>query len=134
MVCNNLIYLCYLFIPPPSCNLIACLTWDKIELCPLLSLALPEYRLLPSDLSLPNLYSGGAYFPTSTPPGLLPTLGPIGSVKDINGKKAAKDQCAKGVLEFLTDWMKIQDESIAMDKENPGDKTFVAGDEKEGED
>ena len=134
MVCNTLNYL-YLSICP-SAQLKPCLflTWGKIELCPLLSLPLPEYRLLSSDLSVPNLYSGGAYFPTSTPPGLLPTLGPIGSVKNINGKKAAKDQCAKGVLNFLTEWMKIQDESKVMDKEDSGDKKAGLGGENSGGD
>lgn len=107
----------------------------KLELCPLLSLPYPEYRILPSDLPLPNLYSGEAYFPISTtPPGLLPTLGPIGSVKDVNGRKAAKRQCAKGVLGFLTEWMKSQDESfkVVMDKENSEDVKVGEGNEKEG--
>ncbi len=63
-------------------------------------------------------------------------------MKDINGKKAAKEECAKGVLEFLTEWMKkTQDESKVMDKENSIDKEnsedakeVGEGDEKVGGD
>lgn len=57
-------------------------------------------------------------------------------MKDINGKKAAKEECAKGVLEFLTEWMKkTQDESKVMDKENSEDvKEVGEGDEKVGGD
>lgn len=126
MVCNNL------FAPPPRTakNLHLFLTWKNLELCPLLSLPVPEYRIISSDLSLPNLYSGDAYFPDFTPHGLLPTLGPIGSVKDIRGRKAAKDQCAMGVLKFLTEWMKIQDETNAMDKKHSGDEKGGTADEK----
>lgn len=57
-------------------------------------------------------------------------------MKDINGKKAAKEECAKGVLEFLTEWMKkTQDESKVMVKENSEDvKEVGEGDEKVGGD
>lgn len=41
-------------------------------------------------------------------------------MKDVSGRKAAKDQCAKLLLEFLTGWMKSQDESKTMGKEASG--------------
>lgn len=41
-------------------------------------------------------------------------------MKDVSGRKAAKDQCAKLLLEFLTEWMESQDESKKMGKEASG--------------
>ena len=64
-----------------------------VELCPLLGLHHPQYRLQPSGSSL---YSGSAYFPDEP---LLP--GPIGEVENIFGKKNAKEESARGVWKVL---------------------------------
>lgn len=138
MVCFTFLYLNIYTCPLAHIKSCSLLTFslgggglDKIELCPLLSLPLPEYRLLSSDSSPPNLFSGAAYFPASTPLGLLPTLGPIGSVTDVCGRKAAKDRCAKMLVEFLTERMKIQDVWKIMGKEASGDKKVGTDGEKE---
>lgn len=66
-----------------------------LELCPVLGLAQCEYRFQP-DPRAPGFLSGAAYFPQDPLVG-----GPIGEVRNVFGKKAAKEECAKGVLEFL---------------------------------
>lgn len=64
-----------------------------VELCPLLGINNPQYRLQASGLSL---YSGSAYFPDE------PLLrGPIGEVENIFGKKNAKEESARGVWKEL---------------------------------
>ena len=67
------------------------------ELCPLLGLTAPTYRLTASSSETPSLLSGAAYFPGD------PVLhGGIGEVRSVYGKKNAKEECARGVWEVLT--------------------------------
>lgn len=67
------------------------------ELCPLLGLPLPLYRIGPSaDAPMGNILSGAAYFPDN------PLLsGPVGMVRNVFGKKKAKDGCAREVYRVL---------------------------------
>ena len=67
------------------------------ELCPLLGLPQPVYRLAPNpDAPQVNILSGAAYFPDT------PLLsGPIGAIRNIYGKKNAKDECAREVYRVL---------------------------------
>lgn len=55
-------------------------------------------------------------------------------MKDVFGRKAAKDQCAKLLLEFLKEWMKSQDESKIMGKEASGGdgKVGTGGENRDG--
>lgn len=64
-----------------------------VELCPLLGIPNPQYRLQPSGSSL---YSGSAHFIDE------PLLrGPIGEVEKVFGKKNAKEESARGVWKVL---------------------------------
>lgn len=67
------------------------------ELCPLLGLPQPSYRIGPNaDAPMVNILSGAAYFPDN------PLLsGPVGMVRNIFGKKNAKDECAREVYRVL---------------------------------
>lgn len=71
------------------------LTQLMLELCHPLSLSAPEYRLTPSALA-PSMYGGGAWF-TRDP--LIKS--PVGEVRNVFGKKNAKEACAEKVVEFL---------------------------------
>ncbi|MCJ1246974.1 hypothetical protein MMC30_004185 [Trapelia coarctata] len=74
------------------------------DLCTLLSITPPTYRLSPTDPTLaPNVLSGAAYFPHDpTIISLLgPTGGPIGEVRHLLGKNQAKKECARATWEFL---------------------------------
>lgn len=66
------------------------------DLCPILGLAAPTYRLSASSASAPNILSGAAYFPGEP---RFPDK--YGEVRNIFGKKAAKEECARGVWEVL---------------------------------
>ena len=66
------------------------------DLYPILGLSAPEYRLRPSPQA-PNFHSGAAYFPRDP----LVVKGPVGEINNVFGKKNAREECAKGVLEFL---------------------------------
>lgn len=61
-----------------------------------LGLAAPEYRLTPTDPRAPAFWDVAAYFSQS-----LSHEGPVGEVKQVHGKKAAKEECAKRVLAYL---------------------------------
>ncbi|MCJ1339498.1 hypothetical protein MMC09_004788 [Bachmanniomyces sp. S44760] len=89
--------------PPPTSPQ----TWaQKITtLTSLLSLPQPTYAFSPSSssssISLTEtpklaLYSGAAFFKRATG-----TIGPIGEVRNVYGKKAAKQECARGVVDWL---------------------------------
>ncbi|KAL8713370.1 MAG: hypothetical protein Q9220_002569 [cf. Caloplaca sp. 1 TL-2023] len=67
------------------------------ELLPLLALPPPTYRFAPASASAPNMLSGAAYFADDDP--LL--QGAIGEVRNVFGKKNAKEECARGVWEVL---------------------------------
>ncbi|KAI9754774.1 MAG: hypothetical protein M4579_004559 [Chaenotheca gracillima] len=65
------------------------------DLYPILGFHAPGYRL-ESDPKMPMIWSGAAYFPDD------PILqGPLGEVRNVYGKKDAKEQCARAVLEVL---------------------------------
>ena len=66
------------------------------DLCPILGLSAPTYRLSASSVSAPNLLSGAAYFPGEP---RFPDK--YGEVRNIFGKKSAKEECARGVWEVL---------------------------------
>ena len=70
------------------------------QLALLLGLTSPEYRLI----AAPNtaLYSGALYFKDGT--GVL--VGALGQISGVYGKKAAKEECARGVVEVLRDEVK----------------------------
>ncbi|KAL9604260.1 MAG: hypothetical protein Q9219_000658 [cf. Caloplaca sp. 3 TL-2023] len=70
------------------------------DLAPLLSLTPPIYRLGPTNPSAPNLLSGAAYF--SGDAAYIPRLkDAVGEVRNVFGKKNAKEECARGVWEAL---------------------------------
>ncbi|KAI9771174.1 MAG: hypothetical protein M1840_002525 [Geoglossum simile] len=71
-------------------------------LCPKFGLSPPEYRLS-SDPRSESMYSGAAYF--NDP--ILPSE-PIGDVRNVYGKKKAKEEISKAVLAFLKEWAKKQ--------------------------
>ena len=59
-------------------------------------MSVPEYRLTPADDRAPAFWDVAAYFPH------CPSHeGPIGEVRRVYGKKAAKEECAKRVLAYL---------------------------------
>ena len=64
----------------------------------MLNLQPPQYRFNPTNPSTPSLLSGAAYFP-GTPYSDL--QGPIGEVRNVFGKKNAKEECARGVWDVL---------------------------------
>ncbi|MCJ1266273.1 hypothetical protein MMC22_006156 [Lobaria immixta] len=66
------------------------------ELCPLLGVNTPTYRLSAESPSAPNHLSGAAYF--SGEPRLPEKYG---EVRNVYGKKAAKEEVARGVWEAL---------------------------------
>lgn len=70
------------------------------QLALLLGLTSPEYRLI----AAPNtaMYSGAMYFKDGT--GVL--VGALGEVRGVYGKKAAKEECARGVVEVLREEVK----------------------------
>ncbi|KAL8853611.1 MAG: hypothetical protein Q9221_001597 [Calogaya cf. arnoldii] len=70
------------------------------DLAPLLSLTCPTYRFTVTSAAAPNMFSGAAYF---TGDALHhPSLkGAIGEVRNVYGKKNAKEECARGVWEVL---------------------------------
>ena len=67
------------------------------EICPLLGLRPPQYRIAPNaDAPVVNILSGAAYFPDN------PLLsGPVGAIRNVFGKKNAKDECAREVYRVL---------------------------------
>ena len=65
-----------------------------------MGLSPPEYRLSP-DPKFEAMYSGAAYFKDP----IIPNE-PIGDVRNVYGKKKAKEEIAKAVLAFLKEWAK----------------------------
>ncbi len=66
------------------------------DICPILGLTVPTYRFVATSPSTPNLLSGAAYF-VGQP--MFP--GPVGEVRNVFGKKSAKEECARGVWQVL---------------------------------
>jgi hypothetical protein len=74
------------------------------ELCHLLALCPPTYRAQPTDPEVAgNILSCAAYFPYD--PTVVSILGqaggPVGEVRHVLGKKRAREECARGVWQFL---------------------------------
>lgn len=69
---------------------------DKLDMCPLLGLAPPQYVLGSASAMAPAMISGYATFANSPS---MPAH--IGEVRNIFGKKNAKEEIAKGVWEVL---------------------------------
>lgn len=55
-------------------------------------------------------------------------------MKDVFGRKAAKNQCAKLLLKFLMEWMESQDKSKIMGEEASGGdgKVGTGGENRDG--
>ncbi len=69
----------------------------SLAICSLLGVSPPDYRFYP-DQRAPGFHSGAAFFPNDP---LIGAGGPVGEVRNVYGKKAAKEECAKGVLQYL---------------------------------
>lgn len=84
------------------------------ELCPILGVPLPKYVLAPNPHApVSNILSGAAYFPPN------PLLsGPFGEVRNVFGKKNAKEQCAKELFRVL---MEIAKEKNILNIMRSGD-------------
>ena len=65
-------------------------------MCPILGLTPPQYKIAPASALAPNMLSGYASFPGQ--PGMPPE---IGEVRNVFGKKNAKEEIAKVVWEVL---------------------------------
>ncbi|MCJ1378906.1 hypothetical protein MMC17_002005 [Xylographa soralifera] len=73
-------------------------SWGErvVDLCATLNLHLPTYRLAANDPIAPNIYSGAAHFESE------PLLrAPVGEVRNVFGRKNAREECARGVVAFL---------------------------------
>ncbi|KAL8729648.1 MAG: hypothetical protein Q9166_004597 [cf. Caloplaca sp. 2 TL-2023] len=70
------------------------------DLCPLLSLTPPLYRLTPTSAAAPSMFTGAAFF---TGDAMFHELlkGGVGEVRNVFGKKNAKEECARKVWEVL---------------------------------
>lgn len=88
-------------------------TLKVLKLCSLLQLPQPTYRLAPNPLApVPNILTGAAYFAESAIHRHPLLVGPVGEVRNVFGKKNAKEECARGVFRVL---MKIITTSRDMD-------------------
>lgn len=67
------------------------------DIAPMLGLSTPVYQLHPESINAPNILSGYVSFPNSSRD--LPAR--VGEVRHCFGKKAAKEQVAKGAWEIL---------------------------------
>lgn len=77
-------------------------TLKVLKLCSLLELPLPAYRIAPNRLAtVPNLLAGAAYFAESAIHRHPLLAGPVGEVRNVFGKKNAKEECARGVFQLL---------------------------------
>ncbi|KAL2059691.1 hypothetical protein ABVK25_000984 [Lepraria finkii] len=83
------------------------------DICPLLGLTSPQYILAPASNLVPNILSGYASFPNQ--PGMPKE---IGEVRNIFGKKNAKEEVAKGVWEVLQ--ALAQKRNVRMEAEGTG--------------
>ena len=78
------------------------------DLCPILGLTAPTYRITALSPAAPNIVTGAAYFTSES---LFPK--PLGEVRNVYGKKNAKEECAKGVWAALSELAKRRGLSIA---------------------
>lgn len=87
----------------------------RIDLSPLLSLPAPFYQLTASSPSTPNLFSGAAYFSNSS---LIP--GPVGEVRNVYGRKFAKEECARAVWDVLRKMARERGVEVGIVEEGKG--------------
>ncbi|MCJ1323223.1 hypothetical protein MMC15_008577 [Xylographa vitiligo] len=68
-----------------------------VDLCTLLAIHPPTYRLAaPDPATAPHIYSGAAHFDHE------PLLrGPVGEVRNVFGRRNAREECARGVVAML---------------------------------
>ncbi len=78
-----------------------------LDICPLLGLCSPQYKLAPVSSLAPNMLSGYASFPSQ--PGVPEE---IGEARNVYGKKNAKEEVAEGVWKFLLELAKKRDVEI----------------------
>ena len=72
-----------------------------LDICPLLGLIPPQYKLTPVSALAPNMLSGYASFPGQ--PGLPEE---IGEARNVYGKRNAKEEVAEGLWKFLLELAK----------------------------
>lgn len=84
-----------------------------VDICPILGLSPPEYRINPLSANAPNMVSGAAYFRAEP---LFPN--PVGEVRNVFGKKSAKEECAKGVWQVLSELAKRRGLKLAETDED----------------
>lgn len=77
------------------------------SLAHLLNLSTPEYRFTYSNPNVSDIHTVSCYFKNGGA-----HEGPIGEVRNIFGKKNAKNECARKTLQYLTD-LKSEREAIA---------------------
>lgn len=98
-------------------------TLKVLKLCSLLQLPQPTYRLSSNPLGpIPNILTGAAYFAESAIDRYPLLAGPVGEVRNVFGKKNAKEECARGVFQLL---MKIITTSREKDLVGGGWANFV---------
>lgn len=85
------------------------------DLSAVLGLGAPFYQLT-SKPDAPAIFSGAAHF-TSSP--LFPK--PLGEVRNVYGKKNAKEECARSVLDILEDLAKKRGVNLGEVFEKDGD-------------
>ena len=82
-------------------------TSQVAALAHLLNLNTPEYRFTQENSSVPDIHTVSCYFKNGGA-----HEGPIGEVRNVFGKKRAKEECARLALQYLTE-VKKQREEIA---------------------
>ena len=75
-----------------------------LDICPLLGLGPPHYKLAPVSALAPNMLSGHASFP-----GQLGVPEEIGEARNVFGKRNAKEEIAEGLWKFLLELAKKRD-------------------------
>ena len=88
-----------------------------LELCSVLCFQPPTYHLQASSPATPSMLSGFAKF--SNEP-LFPD--PIGEVRNLFGRKAAKEECARGVWKVLMAEAAKRGVGVGIEDEGDGDE------------
>ncbi|MCJ1404242.1 hypothetical protein MMC11_007467, partial [Xylographa trunciseda] len=82
-------------------------SWGErvVDLCALLGLHPPTYRLAPVDpAAAPHVFSGAAYFEHE------PLLrAPVGAVRNVYGRRNAREESARGVVVVLEGMMRARE-------------------------
>jgi hypothetical protein len=73
-------------------------TQQVASLAIMLNLGTPEWRFTHEDSSVPDIHTVSCYFKDGGA-----HEGPIGEVRNIFGKKKAKEECARLTMQYLTD-------------------------------